>query len=225
MNSQFLPPQQFGGPPQNFPPNRLSPQTGTAFQNVPLGLSKPGQVPGSLPQSSVPPSHIPPASSQGVNSHPESIRALGSNTQLPTGQFSHNIGSSISGGSRLPIPSNQLPPAQDQINTNPPQMNPFNPPTSIGQNATRLDLQPSNLQNGQPQYQNGPLTGNTNALLNICITIFIIIIDNFKASFCQEDENNKEKFILTWIPFIIIHYFHFCFFMTDCCSISQIILS
>lgn len=161
MNSQFLPPQQFGGPPQNFPPNRLSPQTGTAFQNVPLGASKPGQLPGGPHLSSVPPSHIPPSSIPGGNSHPEGNPHLLSNTQLPTGQFPPNIGPQSSGGSRLPIPPNQLPPSQDQRNTSTPQMNPFSPPSSLGQNAT-----PPNLQNGQPQYsnssqfQNGPLTGN-----------------------------------------------------------------
>lgn len=160
MNSQFLPPQQFGGPPQNFPPNRLSPQSG-AFQSVPLGSSKPVQLPGGIPQNVLPPSHIPPSSTPEGNSHPGNISHLGPNTQLPGGQFPPNVGPPVSGGGRLPIPQNQLPPSQDQRNTNTPQTNPFNPPTSIGQN-----LAPLNQHNGQPpysnspqQFQNGPLTG------------------------------------------------------------------
>lgn len=47
MNPQYLPPQQFGVPP-NFPTNRSSPSLGPnsgQFQSVPLGPPKPGQMP------------------------------------------------------------------------------------------------------------------------------------------------------------------------------------
>lgn len=75
MNPQYLPPQQFGGPP-NFQTNRSSPSLGTnpaMFQNVPLGPPKPGQmVPpttqflpsGGLPsRSAIPSSQLPPSQS------------------------------------------------------------------------------------------------------------------------------------------------------------------
>lgn len=45
--SQYMFPDKQGGPQQDFPPNRSSPSTisqpGQNFQNVPLGLSNPGQ--------------------------------------------------------------------------------------------------------------------------------------------------------------------------------------
>lgn len=77
MNPQYVQPQPYGMPPQNYPPVRTSPALGSqpttqAFQNVPLGPPKTGTVfppastgpPGGLPppnaRPSIPPNQLPP---------------------------------------------------------------------------------------------------------------------------------------------------------------------
>lgn len=75
MNPQYLPPQQYGGPP-NFQNNRSSPSLGAnpgQFQNVPLGAPPksnsmgpgtgqfpPSSVGGSMPRNPIPTSQLPP---------------------------------------------------------------------------------------------------------------------------------------------------------------------
>ncbi|KAJ8943116.1 hypothetical protein NQ318_011883 [Aromia moschata] len=167
MNPQYLPPQQLGGPPQGFAPNRMSPGLGTqTFQNVPLGPPKPGQMPSGPMQGGAPPTHSP---SGGAG-------APLSGNMGPIGQM-HSSGPMPNMGGPPPksqIPSSQLPPAQmphsqlppsqlppsqlpplqgqappDQRNTATPQNNPFGPPPS---KPGLADLPPASVQNGALQF-------------------------------------------------------------------------
>lgn len=145
MNSQFMPSQQYRGPPQNFP--NSGPPTGQpGFQNVPLDPQNPGQqLTQQSGQPNIPPGNLPPTS---IN-----------NGAPPTGnigQFPPNMGPPA--GLRQ-IPSSQLPPG-DQRPPSRPQPNQFPPPINKpgehGNNVIPTELQqfPNGL-NGVP-FQNGP---------------------------------------------------------------------
>lgn len=109
MNSQFIPQQQYGGPP-----NRASPQS---FQNVPLGPQKPplGEVP-SLPPTNQP-SQFPPSNLGG--SMPR--------TQIPSNQLPPSTGNEVNSSFGLPpikqenLPSGSIQNGPPSYQNGPPQ--------------------------------------------------------------------------------------------------------
>ncbi|KAJ8982087.1 hypothetical protein NQ317_011085 [Molorchus minor] len=149
MNPQYLPPQQFGAPPQGFQPSRASPlglgQPNQPFQNIPLGSSKSGQIPG-----------VPPQVGGQTNSSSSAATAGGTPNVESMGQPSSAGLLSQGGPIRTQIPPSQLPPSQIQtpadhrndVNQG------FTPNAQIGKSARVPDMPPMSIQNGPHHFQN-----------------------------------------------------------------------
>ncbi|XP_056630676.1 protein transport protein Sec24C isoform X2 [Diorhabda sublineata] len=171
MNPHYLSQQQFGGPPQGFPPtSRVSPNTTPqSFQNIPLGPPKASQspsgdhlpLPSSLGQSlntqsgQFPPNfqNGPPSSQfqngQMSGSIPTSNPNRPPSNFAPSPHTQSNFGPSIPSNSNLP----PRPPSNNSNNLEQPPLS-SGPPSLMG-GISALLSQPSNKM-GQPHFSGGP---------------------------------------------------------------------